>query len=240
MSDGARNVKHMEQSIEQLLTVWKPVPGYEGLYEASSFGEIRSLRRGRVLKPGTSQGGYLVVALRKNGTQHMVKVHTVIAAAFLGERPQGLEVNHKDFNRMNNAVENLEYVTRQENIRHARRGKRPNKQPARATAKPIPNVCKGCSFLEWPDYDDVGNLWANAFCQRGLILPTKREACKMKRRNWTGYEWTDNEGRWQVTGRHWRRSHTWEVYQQNMEFFTQCTDAELEAIAAKLEKSNSK
>jgi NUMOD4 motif/HNH endonuclease len=104
---------------------WVPIPGYEGVYEASSLGRIRSVgtRRSRwgpplVLIPTISKGGYLRVGLCINLRQFTVHVHTLIATAFLGDR-RGRQVNHKDGNKQNNATDNLEWVTSKENIRHA-------------------------------------------------------------------------------------------------------------------------
>ncbi len=109
---------------------WKPVCDYEGLYEVSNTGDVRSLDRrakrgailsGRILKPWTSQGGYLYLTLCKNGKRTRFAVHQLVASAFVGPKSQGLEVNHKDGNKKNNASYNLEYVTRQENTIHASR-----------------------------------------------------------------------------------------------------------------------
>ena len=106
---------------------WLPVTGYEGIYEVSSFGRVQSLDRedckgrrlkGRVLSPGTS-GGYPFVQLSDNGEKWVVRVHTLVADAFLGERPEGYEVNHIDGDFMNNAVSNLRYMTHRDVIRHA-------------------------------------------------------------------------------------------------------------------------
>jgi hypothetical protein len=111
---------------------WMPVAGYENIYEVSSHGRIRSLdrddaagrsRTGKLLRPGMSNG-YPYVLLSKDRKQTVIRIHTLVAAAFLGECPPDYEVNHKDFNRTNNHVNNLEYVTHRENIYHAHLGGR--------------------------------------------------------------------------------------------------------------------
>lgn len=106
--------------------IWKDIPNYEGIYQASNLGNIKSLsriilRRGkypfkseeRVLKAGSCIRGYLTVSLN-NKTQ---KVHTLVAMTFLGHVPCGLKlvVNHKNLIKTDNRVENLEIVTQREN-----------------------------------------------------------------------------------------------------------------------------
>ena len=108
-----------EHDIEE---VWKDIPNYEGIYQASSRGQIRSrdrkvwnyLKKGRILKPYISTSGYYCLSL--SGKKHYV--HRVIATTFLGKMPNKIEVNHIDSNRLNNRIENLEWVTRTENVRH--------------------------------------------------------------------------------------------------------------------------
>ena len=122
---------------------WKEIPGYESLYEASSFGRIRTCNgkttftewhgirvwKSRILKNKTKtpdDSGFKV-SLWKNGEAKTWLVHRLCALTFLGE-PQNIElkstgermtVNHKDGNRLNNNIENLEWLTLADNIRHA-------------------------------------------------------------------------------------------------------------------------
>ena len=109
--------------------VWKPIPGYEGLYEVSDQGRVRSLDRcclgkdgrnefhsGRILKPWMSTGGYQTVGLRIDGLTKRITVHRLVASTFLGPKPTGMDVMHLDGNRQNNAAENLRYGTRKENL----------------------------------------------------------------------------------------------------------------------------
>lgn len=105
--------------------IWKPVPAWAE-YEASDQGRIRRVasasgtRAGRVLKPVDTGRGYRIVSLWRRNKRTNAYVHRLVAAAFLGDGG-GLEVNHKDGVKSNNAAENLEYATRQENEQHAAR-----------------------------------------------------------------------------------------------------------------------
>lgn len=104
--------------------MWKSVVGYEGLYEVSDFGRVRSLRgkTPRVLRVNKTSNGYIHVGLVGRGgaknRRRWLSVHRLVAEAFIGECPEGREVNHKDENKANNCVSNLEYVTRSENINY--------------------------------------------------------------------------------------------------------------------------
>lgn len=104
---------------------WRPVVGYEGFYEASSNGNIRSLPRnttkGKVLKQHlNSRNGYLYVSLSKNNIQRTRRVHRLIAGAFWGDSPE-MQVNHKNGVKTDNRLSNLEYCTQSDNMKHAYR-----------------------------------------------------------------------------------------------------------------------
>lgn len=105
------------------METWKPIPGFSH-YEASSTGFIRSLnykRTGKVkiIKPADSPDGYLkTMLLGDDGKYHTSRVHRWVALTFLGP-PESLEINHIDGNKKNNAITNLEYCTRSQNMKHA-------------------------------------------------------------------------------------------------------------------------
>ena len=99
---------------------WRPVVGHEHLYEVSQAGAIRNRITGkeRVIHVNKSSG-YLSIGLWKNTKRTESMIHRIVTAAFLGPCPDGYEVNHKDRNKLNPNLENLEYVTRSENVLHA-------------------------------------------------------------------------------------------------------------------------
>lgn len=107
--------------------IWKPVVSWEGIYEVSTSGRIRRLlsspntQVGKILKPATD-AGYQRVCLKQKPRVQSIRVHRVVAFAFLGSPPSAShEVNHKDGDKSNNTLRNLEYVTPLENVRHAER-----------------------------------------------------------------------------------------------------------------------
>ncbi|MBM3984018.1 MAG: hypothetical protein FJ304_27870 [Planctomycetes bacterium] len=102
--------------------LWRDIPGFPD-YQAGSSGGIRSRKRGdwNVLRPTAhSRTGYLVVSLRVGGRYVARSVHRLVAVAFLGEA-NGRDVNHKNGNKHDNALANLEYLSRGDNHRHAYR-----------------------------------------------------------------------------------------------------------------------
>ncbi len=96
--------------------IWQPIPSYPS-YEASSFGRIRSLLSGKpyIRKMATDADGYLFVMLQSEGKLLSRSVHVLVAEAFHGPRPEGLQVRHLDDNKTNNIPENLKYGTAKEN-----------------------------------------------------------------------------------------------------------------------------
>ena len=98
---------------------WKPIAGYEGIYEISDNGEIKSLIKNRLLKPCIHKKGYLVVTLTKGNVHKHYYVHRLVAQAFIPNTDNKEQVNHIDGNKHNNYVENLEWCNNTENRTHA-------------------------------------------------------------------------------------------------------------------------
>jgi hypothetical protein len=113
------------------MEIWKDVPNYEGFYQVSNLGRVKSLKRNvwmvrnncfktlneRILKTGLNTGGYLTLTLNKNKKQNSFTVHQLVAMVFLNHIPCGMKlvVNHINFDRLDNRVDNLEIVTQREN-----------------------------------------------------------------------------------------------------------------------------
>ena len=115
---------------------WRDVLGFEGYYQVSSLGRVRSVDRyiqyagvgkgsgchfykGKVLKPRVARHGYYQLTLRKPSVKTSFTIHLLVAPAFLGDRPKGFQVNHIDGDKLNNRVENLEYCLPKDNTHHA-------------------------------------------------------------------------------------------------------------------------
>lgn len=97
--------------------VWKDVAGYEGLYEVSTNGRVR--RNGHIRKTRVDYRGYEAISLYKCSKGRNFKIHRLVASAFIENPENKRTVNHKDGNKLNNNVENLEWATHSENLIHA-------------------------------------------------------------------------------------------------------------------------
>jgi hypothetical protein len=114
------------------LEIWKPVPDFEGYYEVSNYGRVKSLSRtikytnnrvhntpGKIIKLGKHRNGYLVVRLYKNQNEKKWLVHRLVATVFIPNLEEKPQINHIDGNKANNNVDNLEWATASENGIHA-------------------------------------------------------------------------------------------------------------------------
>lgn len=116
------------------MTIWKDIPGYEGLYQVDQCGEVKSLekrwitgrgngrphvQKEKIIKPFLSKFGYLRAVLWKQCNYKKFHVHTLVALTFIPNPKNKKQVNHIDGNKLNNLVSNLEWNTPSENIQHA-------------------------------------------------------------------------------------------------------------------------
>ena len=111
--------------------IWKDIEGYQGYYQISNYGRVKSLDRFRkngssgyihkekILKQSLTTTGYLKVELCINKFRKSMKVHRLVAKAFIDNPENKPDVNHKDGNPLNNHLSNLEWCTERENINHA-------------------------------------------------------------------------------------------------------------------------
>ena len=111
---------------------WKDIKGYEGFYQVSNIGRVRSLdryitrsdgvvqfKKGIIKQPKENSDGYYTITLNKNGKNKTIGIHRLVAQAFIPNPDELLEVNHIDYDRKNNNVNNLEWCTHQDNIKHS-------------------------------------------------------------------------------------------------------------------------
>lgn len=111
---------------------WRDIPGYGGFYRVSNTGLVKSMPRvvirkngkpltikERIIGESVATSGYPAATLSANDMPKSIYVHALVALAFIGKRPAGLFINHKNGVRTDNRIENLEYCTPLENVRHS-------------------------------------------------------------------------------------------------------------------------
>lgn len=106
------------------MEIWKPIEGTEGIYEVSNTGKVRNINyRGcgytRYLKISTNDWGYNYVIIKRNGKRGKQMIHRLLAEIFIPNPDEKPEVNHIDGVKTNNCIDNLEWVTKSENVQHA-------------------------------------------------------------------------------------------------------------------------
>ena len=159
--------------------IWKPIKGYEGRYEVSNLGNVRSLNwrksgLAKKLTPAIDRYGYLQVCLSKNGKQFNGKVHRLVADAFLPTNRNDLQVNHKDEDKTNNRASNLEWMTPAQNVNHGTRNTRMSAAKINGNAKAVKQLdLDGKIVRVWPSMSEVRRVFRYdtgllSLCCRGI------------------------------------------------------------------------
>lgn len=173
------------------MEIWKDVVGYEGMYQVSNLGNVKSITRnvpwrygiktvvGREMTKHTDKKGYLVVALSKNNIRKTKKIHRLVADAFIPNKNNLPFINHKDECKKNNHVNNLEWCNKQYNNTYGSRVER-------AKQKLIKTVLQydrsGFFIREWGSLTEASST---LHIHNGSIS----ECCKGKRKTAGGYVW---------------------------------------------------
>ena len=153
---------------------WKDVIGYEGLYQVSNLGRIKSVRNDKIRLNDFSSNKYLRISLWKNGSGKKFQVHRLVAQAFIPNPENKPFINHKDGNKQNNHVENLEWCTSSENQKHryivlGHKGSTYGKHHNEETRKNM--GAKNCKKVLCVELNKVfesateASLWLNQYCK---------------------------------------------------------------------------
>lgn len=163
--------------------IWIPVKGYEGLYEVSSFGRVRSLgndktKKTKILSIFSNKYGYFNIMLWKNGKRKCYKVHRLVAEAFIPNWFDYPQVNHIDEDKTNNRVDNLEWCDCKYNNNYGTH----NEKIIKSNSKPILQFTKSGGFVrEWFSATEVGR---NGFQQSCVV-----RCCRGERQSHKGFIW---------------------------------------------------
>lgn len=165
-----------------MVEIWKDIVGYEGLYKVSNLGKVMSFwgKKPKLLKPQKENSGYLhIVLINNTKSRTNFYLHRLVAQAFL-PNPNNLPcVNHKDENKTNNRVSNLEFCTHKFNINYGTAKER----IAKKLSKPVLQYDKNGNFIkEYPSTKDAER-------KTGLYQESICRVCKGKYHTCGGYIW---------------------------------------------------
>ena len=170
--------------------IWKDIVGYEGLYQVSNLGNVKSLNyrrtgKERILKPVNNGCGYLQVNLCKNWNRRLFRIHRLVANAFLENPDNKSDVNHKDEDKTNNCVDNLEWMTRKENNNFGTRNERSSKSRInyKEMSKSVLQFTKNGEFIkEWSSMHQIER-------DLGFSSGNIAKCCTGKLKTAYGYTW---------------------------------------------------
>ena len=160
---------------------WLDIVGYEGVYSISNFGRVMSHHQGknRILKSVANSTGYAYVDLSRNNVSKSFRVHVLVAKHFL-PNPKGLtDINHKDEDKLNNRVDNLEWCTKSYNINYGTR----NARQRAKMCKPVVQYYKNGERIR--TYDSI----RQASQITGISAPHILRSCKKIRPSACGFVW---------------------------------------------------
>lgn len=161
---------------------WKDIKGYEGLYQVSNKGRVKSTRNNIILKPMISDKGYYQVDLYNKNNRKSCKIHRLVAQSFIPNPNNYPVINHKDENKANNCVSNLEWCTVQYNHDYGTRNERATKHLADFNSILVVQLDSNYKLI---------NVWKSASSVniQGIEHQHIAECCSGKIRTYKGYHW---------------------------------------------------
>lgn len=169
--------------------IWLPIEGYEGLYEVSDMGNVRSLNYNKtgetkILRPAMTRFGYLQVSLWKDGKRKMVKVHRLVATAFVPNMFGDDYVNHINEVKTDNRADNLMWCTHKENNNWGTRNQRVSEKNTNGKrSKRVLQFTKSGEFIrEWASIREVERVL-------GFLSETISRCCLGKQKSASGFVW---------------------------------------------------
>lgn len=180
----------MRNLLTMIEEIWRDVKDYEGKYEVSNYGRVRSLNYGkeRVLQQCKNSCGYLMVPLCKDGKQKLCTVHRLVAEAFIPNPYNLPQVNHINEDKQSNIVTNLEWCNAAYNTNYGTRTERSTKANRNhpAKSKPVYQYTKDGSFIRsYPSTKEIER-------QTGIHNGSISHCCLGKRKSAGGYVWSFN------------------------------------------------
>lgn len=178
--------------MKEVIEIWKDIKGFEGIYQVSNFGRVKSLERfrkgkngclvtvkERILKQGIIRNGYYNVILCKNSIEKNYLVHRLVWIAFNGSIPEGYDINHLNEKKFDNRLENLNLMTHRENLNYGTRNERSAKKRANGVLQfTLDNIL----VKEYPSTKQVERELG--FAQGNIV-----NCCNGKHKTAYGYIW---------------------------------------------------
>jgi len=181
--------------------IWKDIKGYEGYYQISNFGNVKSLKRKRYnhrlqkiieistekfLKPFADKKGYLRIKLQSNTNKRTISIHKLVAQTFISNPNNYPQINHIDGVKTNNCVNNLEWCTCSYNVQEAFRLGLSKKGKNHFRSKQVIQYDLNGNFIKKWDcvIDAINNLNLNKYASTGISL-----CCQGKCKTAYGYKW---------------------------------------------------
>lgn len=180
-----------------MIEVWKDIKNYENLYQISNLGNIKNIKKNKLIKPFISKSTkYLQIDLCKYGIKKRYSIHSLVCNAFISNPNNYKYINHKDENKLNNNANNLEWCTQKYNCNYGSRnqkiGEKSRQRKHTKEAKEKISNALSKTILQYGKDNNFVKEWKNAYeVKRELNISNSsiNECCNKKRKTAGGYIW---------------------------------------------------